>query len=202
MNPHVIDQLSAYLDGCAADPDKIAVHLENCAECAQRYRELLVLSAHLKTLPQPDVRPEFLTRVMANVREIDLTPHRPWWAQILLPTTVVVGLTVMIIAFAWLSYLTTDPSSPNVVQRPTSVLPSLPPPPAIARNGAVEELEEDEITPDDMLFALADEDWFRTLEDSLEDSSDFDSLLNSLDAQEVQALTELLQTYEMEDSWI
>lgn len=71
---HVINELSAYIDGEASDPARIARHLQGCPECARRHIELLKLSAHLRRMPLPDVRPEFATRVMARIAEQEGAP--------------------------------------------------------------------------------------------------------------------------------
>ncbi len=41
---HVLDELSAYIDGESRDPEFIARHLQSCPECARRHVELLKLS--------------------------------------------------------------------------------------------------------------------------------------------------------------
>ncbi len=71
---HVLDELSAYIDGEARDPARIARHLQGCADCARRHLQLLKLGAHLRTMSLPDVRPEFATRVMARIAEQESAP--------------------------------------------------------------------------------------------------------------------------------
>lgn len=84
-NDKLRDELSAYLDGEARDPDRIQRLLQEDPEAAVRHAQMAKLSQHLKALPEPEVRPEFLTRVMAHVREQEVTPRRPVWIQFGLP---------------------------------------------------------------------------------------------------------------------
>jgi len=78
---HVLDELSAYIDGEARDPERIERHLRQCPACARRHLELLRLSSHLGALREPEVSPAFLTRVMAHAREAEPLPaRRAWWA--------------------------------------------------------------------------------------------------------------------------
>jgi len=67
--PHVVDELSAYLDGESRDPERIARHLQSCPECARYHAQLVRLSGHLQTLRGPEVHPAFATRVMAHAAE-------------------------------------------------------------------------------------------------------------------------------------
>ncbi len=76
MTRHVHQLLSAYVDGEAQRPDRIAAHLSACEECARHHRELLALSQRMQALPFPEVRPEFTTRVIAHVRDADPVPRR------------------------------------------------------------------------------------------------------------------------------
>lgn len=64
---HVLDELSAYMDGEAAQPERIARHLQHCTECARRHMELMRLSAHVQALPKPVENPDLLGRVLAEV---------------------------------------------------------------------------------------------------------------------------------------
>lgn len=76
---HVMDELSAYLDGEADHPDRIARHLQHCEDCARRHIELLRLSAHLRALPSPPVRDSFARDVLARLHG-EATNVTPWRA--------------------------------------------------------------------------------------------------------------------------
>ncbi|MBL7644869.1 MAG: hypothetical protein JNK74_01645 [Candidatus Hydrogenedentes bacterium] len=69
-SPHVVDELSAYIDGESRDPEYIARHLQSCPECARHHLQLLKLSGHLKALEAPETHPAFVTRVMAHTAEV------------------------------------------------------------------------------------------------------------------------------------
>ncbi len=66
---HVLDELSAYIDGACADPDRIARHLQSCSSCARHHLELRRVSAHLRALPAPPVSEDFAERVAARLDE-------------------------------------------------------------------------------------------------------------------------------------
>jgi hypothetical protein len=78
-SPHVVEELSAYLDGESRDPEYIARHLQSCPECARHHVQLLKLSGHLQALRGPDVHPAFVTRVVAHTAEIPRA--RVWFLQ-------------------------------------------------------------------------------------------------------------------------
>ncbi len=91
---HVLDELSAYIDGEALEPARIARHLQGCAECARRHLQLLKLGVHLRSMPLPDVRPEFATRVMARIAEQEGAPA-PFWRRRLVDAMAVAALVAL-----------------------------------------------------------------------------------------------------------
>lgn len=78
-SPHVVEELSAYMDGESRDPEYIARHLQSCPECARHHVQLLKLSGHLQALRGPDVHPAFVTRVVAHTA--DIPRARVWFPQ-------------------------------------------------------------------------------------------------------------------------
>lgn len=76
---HVKEELSAYIDGEAPDPERIARHLQTCEACARHHLQLLRLSSNVRALPRPEVRPEFVTRVMAHIEENQVSARRRRW---------------------------------------------------------------------------------------------------------------------------
>ena len=79
---HVLDELSAYIDGEARHPERIERHLRQCPECARRHMALLKLSSHLSAMEGPEVAPAFLTRVMAHARETEMLSARRFaWSR-------------------------------------------------------------------------------------------------------------------------
>lgn len=77
---HVDKELSAYLDNECRRPERIEAHLRECARCTARLDDLRTLSTALRTLRRPDVRPEFVTRVIAEAREDKAGGARFRWA--------------------------------------------------------------------------------------------------------------------------
>jgi anti-sigma factor RsiW len=69
MSRHVEKELSAYLDGECRRPARVEAHLRECAPCSARLEELRGLSRAVKALPRAEVRPEFVTRVIARADE-------------------------------------------------------------------------------------------------------------------------------------
>lgn len=88
-----MEELSAYLDGEARDPDAVRNALQSDPALARRYMQLAKLSTHLKALPLPNVHPAFTTRVMAHVREAKPAPARSWFQWVM--SAVVAGLIVV-----------------------------------------------------------------------------------------------------------
>lgn len=85
---HVAEEISAYLDGevDAAARARIEGHLRACRHCGQRYHELRMVTTQVRSLRAPEVRPEFVTRVMARVREEE-APPQTWWQRLLAALT-------------------------------------------------------------------------------------------------------------------
>jgi anti-sigma factor RsiW len=81
---HVLDELSAYVDGEARDPARIARHLQHCESCARRRMELLKLSVHLKALHAPAPNALFVSQVMTRI-EAAAPPARPFWLSMFAP---------------------------------------------------------------------------------------------------------------------
>ncbi len=76
-----IEELSAFLDGEAINPEDIELRVKADPDAARLAKDLSALSAELGRLPAPDIHPAFRTRVMANVRETDrdLAPPQISW---------------------------------------------------------------------------------------------------------------------------
>lgn len=97
--PHVVDELSAYLDGESREPERIARHLQSCPECARRHLQLLKLSGHLQALRGPEVHPAFVTRVMAHAAE---TPtSRSWFPRLSPRLATALCIAGLVVAGTW-----------------------------------------------------------------------------------------------------
>lgn len=68
-SPHVLKELSAYIDGEARDPDRIARHLQSCPDCARRHLDLLKIAYQIRGLEGPAVSAGFEGRVVARAAE-------------------------------------------------------------------------------------------------------------------------------------
>lgn len=113
-NEHVIDQLSAYLDGEAADPARIEAHLQDCLTCRKRYDELTRLSQYMRELAEPDVSPSFAARVVLRAKESNARPAALWprfmWSG-------AVAAALLLVTAAWFSVRTGTeaPDAPGVI---------------------------------------------------------------------------------------
>ena len=107
---HVIDALSAYLDGEAANPDAIAAHLRECPACARRLQELRAVSCATQALSAPETDPAFVTRVMAEVRE-----QRPERRVRLAAVWTGALATVLVVAAGLLLHVSRDTAGPRAV---------------------------------------------------------------------------------------
>lgn len=125
--PHVVDELSAYIDGEAPHPERIARHLQHCTACAQRHMALLRLSSHVQALPGPLENPDFLGRVLAEVGRVraaeELRPRRMpvsrWapWAGLAVAAALVLG-----IGLGWRAL---NPPAPGILATLPSEAPML-----------------------------------------------------------------------------
>lgn len=70
MSAHVVDELSAYLDGelAPADADRVRRHLEACADCRAELQALRDAQALLRSLPEVEPPASLRTRVLDRVR--------------------------------------------------------------------------------------------------------------------------------------
>jgi len=204
---HVLDELSAYLDGESADPERIERHLQRCASCARRYMELSKLSANLKAMPAPEVHPAFKTRVMAEVAAAGPVRKRLSWRWA--AGTAIVALAV--VAGAWFGL------APHGMDgRPAEAKVDL-----FSAEGEallVAELEErlaesetgyswapqsymgeDELSDDLWLDTLAETDLFDEFAVAVSTDNDLDSLLAALGDDGLDTFRELLTEYATED---
>ena len=99
LTRHVVDELSAYLDGEVQDPDRIARHLATCPACARHHLELQLLSGQLKALRGPEAHPAFVARVMAHTAEVQA--DRGWFPRLAPQLAAALCVTVLTIAGLW-----------------------------------------------------------------------------------------------------
>ena len=209
---HLGDELSAYLDGEAEDPDQVARHLRECPECARHYAQLAKFSEGLRAVPGPEVHPAFLTRVMAEVAETRTTRARAWSLRLVL-LAAAAGVVLVVLGLAAL--LDTAPRSGPQDYAVTKELMRADDGVLIAAIEPYVSLEEDpeeflvaySIAPygsgafgdDDLLDGLASADWFDDFAEVWDQRADLDAMLASLDDEEAETLRELLNEYAQED---
>jgi hypothetical protein len=203
--PHVLHELSEYVDGECRDPDRVARHLQSCPDCARRHVELLKLSSHLQALHGPEVHPAFLTRVMAHVDET--RPARCWLPQVnrgLAALLCVVGL-FAVGTWRWMPSSTTTPppesarvnlawqDDAQVVEALGHLMDMGAPTDLFGDLEETAEIEETPVTLEYILEALADE----SVEEDFVDPFGHDELgdlMESLGAEDIQTLRSLLET--------
>lgn len=207
--PHVLDELSAYIDGECSEPQRVTRHLQSCPTCAQRHMDLLKLSNHLRAMKRPDVDALFLARVLARV-EAEEHP-RPWFPAMerrgtLLAMAASVTLVVAASLFM-LSYQENAPVSPSYTAVGESL--GMDDDAVILAVGALldegawgdpiwaggdEEPDDPDLTVDELLEALAswtseesDGDWYN--------HEDLSSVLEALAEEDAAVLDELTRNH-------
>ena len=213
---HVLDDLSAYMDGEASDPERIERHLQECPECAKRYAELCRLSGRLKDLPAPEAHPAFVTRVTAEVAEVAVTQRAPWLTRLGVASA---GLAlVLALVVAGNVYLRAKPATGPGTGFWAREFANADEETLIAEIEERIALEEEdfedlmlacsttpgysnEVSGDELLEGLADADWFDGFADVWEQEADLEAVLLAMDESETEAFKELLGEYATED-WI
>ncbi len=192
---HVIDQLSAFLDGEAEDPEAVAAHLRRCAVCQRHYLELRAMALTLHKLPAPDVAPAFTTRIMANVREA--APPRGWHAPVAIAWSGA-AVAALIVAAVVTNTLrppaTTAPPAVSLAEIEERLWNELA---SRAETGDIETAlaaydADGALSGDDLLAMLAEEDWFDELVEEVYATAESADLLRSLDTAEVEVFNSLV----------
>ena len=191
---HVTDELSAFLDGEAEDPEAIAAHLRRCAACQSRYLELRAASLTLRHLEGPDVAPAFTTRVMAQVREQG--PPRRWRAPAAAWTVVSAAAAVLVVVSGYFVRTSTPTAAPEAtLARIEERLWA-----ELERRVQTGEMEtaldltdsSDYLANSDLFMALASESWFDELVEEVHATAESADLLRSLDTTEIEEFNSLV----------
>lgn len=114
---HVLDELSAYIDGEAVHPERIARHLQHCTDCARRHMALMRLSAHVQALPKPPENPDLLGRVLAEVGRAqaetearpNVIPFAAYWKP--LAGVAAAALLIVAVGLGWRGFRQEDGSA-------------------------------------------------------------------------------------------
>ncbi len=206
-SPHVVDELSAYIDGESRDSEYIARHLQSCPECARHHVQLLKLSGHLRALEAPETHPAFVTRVMAHTAEVPrarvwFPEFAPRWAA----TLCVLGL-VAVGTWQWLPESASPDQTPAAVQRvnmawqdDAQVVEALGrlmdagiPVDLFGDLDEASEGEEPDVTLESVLEALADDSSEADFMDPFA-HHDLDGMMDAFEGEDVELLDNLLET--------
>lgn len=192
MSKHIGQkQLSAFMDGWANDPVGVKRHLDACADCRARLEGLEALSRGLKAMPAPSVRPEFVTRVMAQAQDVLQQARVPSFVRAGLSLAVLTGL--VLVVFGVFHPMSFTPSQPTDYDATQAAL-------ADAEWDIEGDAFVDETVPtsDEVIFELSQEEWFASLEQEWDRETDLQTVVDSLTAEETLIFEELLRTYREE----
>ncbi len=210
---HVLDELSAYLDGEARDPERITRHLQQCPACARRHIELSKVSSHVKALSPPEVNPAFATRVLAAIARTRPVPRIGLvrWSVV---SSAAVAIVLLLTAIAVLHHRqpveplrigTVDNAISGYPDSEGAILVKLERHIAAGREiallemaAAMKPVDDLEVPTSVMLDMLADASWFPKLAGQLEAEEDLGTLIQSLDDAETEVLKQLLDEYAKE----
>ena len=211
------EELSAYVDDESGHAEHIARLVQNDERAARRYTELCKLSAHLKSLPAPEVHPAFATRVLAQARETRQV--RSWPRAWRLVPGGAAALAV-VCALSWLAFRDI-PAAPSTDPEVAAVLElrhnsdSLGPLASLFEedllSGSGDMLADDALMSGDIDMAVSEESidtavdsivWLASAAPAGSDSQEIDTMLGTLDDTQIAVLKELLIEYATEDDTI
>jgi len=177
-------------------------HLEQCAACAEQVKAIKGISTELGRLPVLDVHPAFVTRVMARVKESAVEKQRSWWSRFAVPMAMTASFFFLVgFAIVW----RTMPSGTGNPAEGTSSMTSRLAEVMVgygeaATDGEIWELDvDDSTTADELLAGVAQTDSFALLAKALDEETDLDTLVASLDGQEMAAFNSLVREYQGEN---
>lgn len=200
MDDHVINELSAYVDGELPDPGRVQRHLQVCPACAARHLEMLRLSAQLRALQGPEVSPAFTANVFARLDAQPVFHRRPAFL-------LAWGMAAMLLLAVGLWLLPGQPKKPDFAAQLAAEVERM-----VAQDAAFteDELGADDVaehagndlTTDDVLHCLARAAADETASDAAADLPDEETGLldstESLDPEEVKILVQMLEEYRSE----
>lgn len=200
MSRHIsIEELSAYLDGEADDPLGVAQHITECPECAERYHGLRALSECLQEVPEREVRPEFLGQVMARLNGVPIDRNLRYAAPRWRVATLTALAATLLITLGLQIFRSPEPGMRGPT---TSAIPS-----AAVVSDQEERLaavltgvvDEKAVSSEELLAALAEEDWFAVAEPDFEDHAAIDAAAVAATDEDSMILEEILYEYSKEE---
>jgi anti-sigma factor RsiW len=126
---HVLDTLSAYIDGEAAHPDRIARHLQHCESCARRHMQLLKLGSNLCALPGPEIPADFAARVLERIEkespETGARRGRRWFQFALWQPVLLAAMALVTVGLAFTQFHAPAPAhKPPIAKLPMAATQS------------------------------------------------------------------------------
>jgi hypothetical protein len=199
-----IEELSTYIDGEAEDPEQVAEHLRICVLCGHLHEELSTLSRHVQVLPSVKVRPEFLTRVMANAGAAR-GRQRSWLglagARLAVAGSLAVLALVAAVLYTARGPMRTPAPAESALRQTgvTGLAQGLAEVQATETGEAFEDPGSqgnfDGASTDEMIAGLSETEWFGTLAADWEAEDDLDAVLNSMGEDEEADFRDLLREY-------
>lgn len=200
---HVTEELSAYLDGVARDPDGIRRHMEECAECRQRHAALSEVVARVGSLEAPEVGASFRAGVMSSVSELRCG-RRVSWLRVGFATVAALVVLAALSGLAWLPGA--RPSGGHYLAlRHTGLMAELErrasAAPGYLEWVALDATGEDFLTAqvvddaEELIDVVAWASWFEALAEAVDAEQELDALVGALDEEETAALKRLLDEY-------
>ncbi len=207
-----IEELSAYLDGEAKNPDKVRQLLQESDDAARMYRALSKVSAHMRSLPKASVRPGFSRRVIASLEAPE--PRRSLTWPVPVSASLAAAAVVAVLAVIGLNDTAEFPAVQTVASTPAIYTPqpatlededalvaelerritSGAESEALLSGGLYEETDPVEELPADLLLALAPSDWMDSL-GGLNGPNDYRMEMNALTDSEKIIFVQLLEEY-------
>jgi anti-sigma factor RsiW len=99
----VVSHFSDYLDGTASEADvaEIDRHLGECTTCVRYHNVLVHGTAVLRTLPEPELREDFVPRLRHRLYHVDDERTLHAHASSGAPAMTVLGIALLLTAVAW-----------------------------------------------------------------------------------------------------
>jgi len=207
-----IEELSAFLDGEAKHPEKARRLLQESEDAARKHAALSKVSAQVRSLPEPYVRPGFSGRVIASLEDSESRRSLPW--QVPVGASLMAAVLLAVIAVIGVRDSVTPPavvhtvaSTPAAQTRPETtalededalvaelerLIASDRTSTAVLSDGFYKEPEPVEELPADLFLALAPAGWLDSF-DGLNGAPDYTTEMGALSDAEKVIFVRLLE---------
>ena len=208
-----VEELSAFLDGEAKHPEKVRRLLQKSEDAARKHAALSKVSAQVRSLPGPYVRPGFSGRVIASLEDSESRRSLPW--QVPVGASLMAAALLAVIAMIGVKDSVTPPavvhtvaSTPAQTKPETTALEdedalvaelerlitSDRTSTAVLSDGFYKEPEPVEELPADLLLALAPAGWLDNFE-APKGTPDYATEMGALSDTEKVIFVRLLEEY-------